>query len=116
MLATSVISTMKVDCPDARSSDAPTRVKMRSEIPISASVAGTKEPVCASRAIRAVWRMYVDFPAIFGPVITAMRFSSLSSKVSFSTKRPLSIMRSTTGCRPPTMRSGPSAVSFGRTY
>ena len=41
ILATSLISTIKVDCPDARSSDAPTRVKMLSTIPISAEDAGT---------------------------------------------------------------------------
>src|SRR6202048_3187748 len=40
MLAVSFISTMKVDWPRARSSFAPTRVKMRSTIPISALAAG----------------------------------------------------------------------------
>ena len=45
MLATSVISTMKVDWPLARSSEAPTRVKIRSTTPILAFSAGTKEPI-----------------------------------------------------------------------
>ena len=55
--ATSVISTMKVLWPLARSSDAPTRVKIRSTIPMTADLAGTKDPICAMRTIRAVWRM-----------------------------------------------------------
>ena len=44
IFATSVISTMKVLCPDARSSDAPTLVKILSDKPMSALLAGTKEP------------------------------------------------------------------------
>ena len=35
MYATSVISSIKVDCPEARSSDAPTRVKILSALAIS---------------------------------------------------------------------------------
>ena len=61
MLATSVISTIKVLWPDARSSDAPTRVKIRSTKPISAFAAGTKEPIWAISSIRAVCRIKVDF-------------------------------------------------------
>ena len=57
ILATSVISTMKVLCPLARSSEAPTLVKMRSHMPISASWAGTKLPSWAMSTIRATWRM-----------------------------------------------------------
>ncbi|MNR52750.1 hypothetical protein D3C85_1726500 [compost metagenome] len=57
MLAVSVISTMKVDLPDARSSDAPMRVKMRSMGPMRALSAGTKAPIWASSTMRAVWRM-----------------------------------------------------------
>ena len=41
IFATSFISTINVLCPLARSSDAPTRVKMRSTIPIFADAAGT---------------------------------------------------------------------------
>ena len=44
MFAVSVISTMKVDIPAARSSCAPTRVKTRSVRPIEAAWAGTKLP------------------------------------------------------------------------
>ncbi len=71
--ATSVISTMKVLWPPARSSDAPIRVKTLSTTLMTADLAGTKLPICANRTIRAVWRMYVDFPAIFGPVMMAAR-------------------------------------------
>ena len=53
MFATSFISTIKVDCPLARSSDAPTRVKIRSTIPIFADFAGTKHPICAMSTISA---------------------------------------------------------------
>ena len=57
MFATSVISTIKVLCPLARSSEAPTRVKIRSTMPISAEEAGTKLPICAISTMRAVCRM-----------------------------------------------------------
>jgi hypothetical protein len=57
MLAVSFISTMKVDWPRARSSLAPTRVKMRSTRPISALAAGTKLPICAMSVSSATWRM-----------------------------------------------------------
>ena len=56
MLAVSFISTMKVDSPPARLSEAPTRVKMRSTTPISARAAGTKLPIWASSAISATCR------------------------------------------------------------
>ena len=42
---------IKVDCPDAKSSDAPTRVNTLSTIPTRASLAGTKEPICAITVI-----------------------------------------------------------------
>ena len=57
MEAVSLISTMKVDWPEARSSDAPIRVNTRSTMPTVADFAGTKEPICAMRTIKAVWRM-----------------------------------------------------------
>ena len=57
MYAVSLISTMNVDCPLARSSDAPTRVKMRSVTGIFASFAGTNDPICAISAISATCRM-----------------------------------------------------------
>ena len=53
----------------AKSSEAPTLVKILSHIPIFAASAGTKDPICAISTIRAVCLIYVDFPAIFGPVI-----------------------------------------------
>ena len=56
IFATSVISTRKVDSPPARLSPAPIRVKIRSIMQMSAEVAGTKEPTCAIRAIKATWR------------------------------------------------------------
>ena len=55
--AISLISTMKVDCPEARSSDAPMRVKTLSTMPIVALFAGTKEPICAMSTMSAVWRI-----------------------------------------------------------
>ena len=57
MVATSFISTIKVDWPVARSSDAPTRVKMASTTPMCACRAGTKEPICANKVISAIWRI-----------------------------------------------------------
>ena len=56
MLAVSCISTMKVDCPRAMLSDAPTRAKMRSTIGSFAVRAGTNDPACASRQMSAVCR------------------------------------------------------------
>jgi hypothetical protein len=57
IVAASVISTMKVERPPARSSEAPIRVKIRSIGPISQARAGTKLPQCASSAISATCRM-----------------------------------------------------------
>ena len=57
MSDTSVISTIKVDCPAERSSLAPMRVKIRSTMPIWAWAAGTKLPIWASRTISATWRI-----------------------------------------------------------
>jgi hypothetical protein len=55
--AASVISTMKVERPPARSSEAPMRVKMRSTGPRRAAAAGTKAPQWASSTTCATWRM-----------------------------------------------------------
>jgi len=63
MFAVSVISTMKVLCPRAKSSLAPMRVKMRSTRSMRASAAGTNDPVCARSVMSATCRMYVDLPA-----------------------------------------------------
>ena len=68
--ATSFISTMKVLWPLTRSSLAPMRVKMRSTGEMEASRAGMKLPICAMSVKSATWRMYVDLPAMFGPVIS----------------------------------------------
>ena len=57
MSATSAISIIKVDCPADRSSEAPTRVKMASTMPISATAAGTKQPICAMMVMMAICRI-----------------------------------------------------------
>ena len=69
----SSISTMKVLRSRNKSSLAPTLEKTLSTSPISARSAGTKHPAWAKIAIRAVWRRNVDFPAMFGPVMTCNR-------------------------------------------
>src|SRR5207249_1272135 len=81
-----------------RLSLAPTRVKMRSASPISASAAGTKLPICASSVISATCRRYVDLPPMLGPVTTRTCSASGSSVASFGTKR-APATASTTGCR-----------------
>ena len=53
----SVISTMNVERPEARSSEEPMRVKIRSIGASLAAVAGTQLPICASSAITAFWRI-----------------------------------------------------------
>jgi len=93
MFDSSSISTMNVDRPPASSSSAPTRVKIPSTRPTVAVSAGTKLPTCASRAISAVWRMYVDFPDMFGPV-TMRKVRSSSRYTSLGTN---SVVCSTTG-------------------
>lgn len=65
----------------------------------SASSAGTKLPIWARRAMRAVWRRKVDFPAMLGPVT---RTSSWAISRSLGTK---AVRRSTTGWRPALIRS-----------
>ena len=69
MFAVSDISTINVDCPEARSSEAPTRVKMRSQTPTRALSAGTNEPTWAMSVMSAAWRITVDFPDMFGLVV-----------------------------------------------
>ena len=44
---------MNVDCPEAKSSEAPMRVKSLSTMPMRALAAGTKLPICAMRTISA---------------------------------------------------------------
>ena len=67
--ADSLISIRNVDSPLERLSEAPTRQNILSVIGITALSAGTKEPICESRTIKAISLRYVDLPAIFGPVI-----------------------------------------------
>ena len=55
--AASVISTMKVERPPARSSLEPIRVMIASILPSAADFAGTNEPVCASKTICATCRI-----------------------------------------------------------
>jgi hypothetical protein len=71
--AVSTISTMKVDRPRARLSDAPTRLNSRSTMPSRALVAGTGLPAWARIAIAAFWRRKVDLPPMFGPVTSHSR-------------------------------------------
>ena len=56
MLAVSFISTRNVLWPRARLSEAPTRLKIRSTIPMVASAAGTNEPAWAIRTMSATER------------------------------------------------------------
>ncbi len=70
MCAVSAISTRNVDSPRTSESDAPTRVKMRSQSPTRAEDAGTNEPACARRTRIAFCLRYVDLPPMFGPVRT----------------------------------------------
>src|SRR3546814_4659271 len=60
ILAVSFISTMKVDSPEERLSEAPTRVKSLSTHPILAEAAGTKEPAWLISTMSAVCRKIAD--------------------------------------------------------
>ena len=95
ILAVSVISTIKVERPEARSSDAPMRVKMRSIGPILAALAGTAEPICANKTIKATWRIKVDLPPMLGPVIISIRVAG--SKIKSLATKGLLTTCSTTG-------------------
>src|SRR5437588_238926 len=96
----SLISTMKVDWPRTRLSDAPTRVNSRSTTPTTARRAGTNAPICVSSTHSPTWRNSVDFPAMFGPVSTITR-PRASRSTSFGMNASRAIMRSTTGWRLP---------------
>ena len=104
---------MNVDCPDARSSDAPMRVNSLSTMPTRAALAGTKLPICAISTISATCRMYVDLPAMFGPVMIATRPPSGLRFVSFGTKRESFNTCSTTGCRPAVICTSPERSISG---
>ena len=111
---TSVISTMNVDCPADRSSLAPMRVKMRSTTPMWALCAGTNEPICAMSTISATCRIYVDLPAIFGPVMMLTRSSFAPMWVSLGTKNASPRIFSTTGWRPSWIWITPLSSTVGR--
>ena len=59
--------------------------------------------------------MYVDFPAIFGPVIIESLSVSLFKYVSFDTNEPDGIIFSITGWRPSFMSISPLLSTVGRT-
>ena len=113
IVATSIISTINVLCPMLKSSDAPILVKILSTTPNLANVAGTKLPHCAINVINATCLIYVDFPAIFGPVIIENLLSSLSKYVSLSTNSPLGSIFSITGCLPPFISIIPLLSTIG---
>ena len=54
------------------------------EIKVELEDAGTKDPICAIRTIKAVCLINVDLPDILGPVRTISRFSSFID-ISFGT-------------------------------
>src|SRR6266513_3029030 len=115
MALVSLISTMNVDWPRTRLSDAPTRVNRRSTTPIRARRHGTNEPICASTTQRPTWRSSVDLPAMLGPVSRMTRPAS-SSVTSLGMNASRAIMRSTTGWRLPSSASVKSSVMSGRAY
>ena len=112
--AVSTISTMKVERPRARSSEAPTRENSRSTTPIRARSAGTYDPACASSTISAFWRKNVDLPAIFGPVTTAIRPPERSQSLGAKALPCACSDASTTGCRPPLISKSKDASTWGR--
>ena len=114
MFAVSCISTMNVDSPRASWSEAPTRVKMRSKMPRRAFEAGTNEPAWLRRTISATWRRYVDFPPMFGPVMTWMPLRSRTMSVWLGMKRSEAIC-SMTGWRPSSTQISTSSESAART-
>ena len=94
----SSISTMKVDSPREILSEAPTRVNILSQYPMSALAAGTNEPTCAISTIRAVCLRRADLPAMFGPVRIITCWEELSRYMSFATNSsPAGIIVSITG-------------------
>ena len=116
--AVSTISTMNVERPRARSSEAPTRLKSCETAPICARAAGTNEPICAISAISAFWRRNVDLPAMFGPVSnqTAALLSDLVSVQSLATNAAFCALSdlSTTGWRPRSISNAPEVSTVGR--
>ena len=115
MFAVSCISTRKVERPRARSSPAPIRVKTRSRTPRRIAVAGTNEPTCAITASVATWRMYVDLPAMFGPVMSMIWSVVVLRNAPFGTNGSASASCSTIGWRPSTISRTSESSTVGRT-
>ena len=92
----SLISTMKVLWPEARLSDAPTRVNILSVMVMLAAEAGTKLPMWAMSTMSATCRMYVLLPAILGPV-SIISLSSLAFIMVLLGTKPSFTFFSTTG-------------------
>ena len=113
MLETSHISTINVLLPPAKSSEAPILVKILSTTLILALLAGTKEPIWHIKVIIATCLIYVDLPAILGPVIIRSWLSSLFIMVSLGINSPLGITFSTTGCLPFSILVSPSSLISG---
>ena len=114
MALVSLISTMNVDWPRTRLSDAPTRVNSRSTTPMRARRAGTNAPICASTTHNPTCRSSVDLPAMLGPVSTITRSLS-SSRTSLGMKASRAIIRSTTGCRLASSSITQPSSTVGRT-
>ena len=91
-----------------------TRVKIRSTAQISALRAGIKLPIWVMSTSRATCRMYVDLPAMLGPVMITIRSSVEFNVTLLGTKISLSRSRSTTGWRPSRIRISPLLFSSGR--
>ena len=110
MAAASVISTMKVERPEARSSEAPIRVSTRSIGPIVASSRRDEAPGGHDHRQRGLSHV-VLLPPMFGLVrITQLRL--LSSRRSFGMN--WSTRDSITGCRAPASLKAGSGVNTGR--
>ena len=97
------------------SSPAPMRVKTRSRTPILMLAAGTKLPACAMTAMVATWRMYVDLPAMLGPVMSMIWLRPVSSFAELGTKGSASGSCSTTGWRPSIISRTSESSIVGRT-
>ena len=62
-----------------------------------------------------IWRKYVDFPPMFGPVITTRSEMPGSMRTSLGIKC-ISSCASRHGCRDSHSMSAPPSVTFGRVY
>ena len=114
MFAASCISTRNVERPRERSSPAPMRVNTLWSAPRRIDAAGTKLPACAITAIVATWRMYVDLPAMLGPVMSMIWSVVQLSAVPFGTKGSASGSCSMIGWRPSAISSTSESSTAGR--